>query len=154
MVRTKTPTQMKKEAEYCYKLCLIVLPQFAAALSQRTSKSSCTGTLRKPNAHYSCHRTTCKVVCGPFKLWSLQCALSSEFRHQRVNHSTKIKTNTDWGRSDSTKCTFFNQSKTSQYMGLLTPGESRKGEMNNLIYTWKANSSPSCTWCLTHMATA
>jgi hypothetical protein len=49
---------------------------------------------------------------------------------------------------------FINQPETSAYMGLLTPGESRKGEMNNLIYTWKANSSPSCTVCLTHMATA
>jgi len=49
---------------------------------------------------------------------------------------------------------FFNQPKTSRYMGLLTPGESRRREMNNLTYTCKAKSSPSCTVCLTHMATA
>jgi hypothetical protein len=48
---------------------------------------------------------------------------------------------------------FFNQPKTSRYMGLLTPGESRKTEMNNLIYTWKANSSPAAH-CASHMATA
>jgi len=37
----------------------------------------------------------------------LQCALSTKFRHQRVNYSIKIKINADWGRRDSTKCIFL-----------------------------------------------
>jgi hypothetical protein len=48
---------------------------------------------------------------------------------------------------------FFNQPKQADTWGSLHQ-VSRKREINNIIYTWKANSSPNCTLCLTHMATA